>query len=93
MTDFSKPIDLNKPIITTFKNKSLILNNLFFYDGPITRQLLPYGGIQGVNDYLLIINCKNGFIASNDLIYDNNKMSSKEFILMFEDVVNEVLPN
>jgi hypothetical protein len=33
-------------ILTTFKQKELILINVQMYDGPITMQYLPYGGIQ-----------------------------------------------
>ncbi len=94
MTNFNFPIDLNDDIITTFNEKKLILKKLYFYDGPITRQLLPYGGIQSIMNYSLIINCINGFIASNNLIFDNRKMTSKEFIrIMGENIVNQVLPN
>lgn len=93
MTNFDLPIDLNKDIETTFKGKKLTLKNIYLYDGAVTMQYLPYGGIQSVYNYHIIINCINGFIASDEVIYDNIQMSAKEFILMFENIVNEVLPN
>lgn len=94
MTNFNFPIDINNNIKTTFNKKELILKNLYFYDGPITRQYLPYGGIQSIMNYSLIINCVNGFIASDNLIFDNREMTSKEFIrIMGENIVNQVLPN
>ena len=63
------------------------------YDGPITMQYLPLGGIQAVINYHLIINTLKGFMFCDILIYDNRKMSSKQFIEMFPNIVNEVLPN
>lgn len=94
MTNFNFPIDINNNIKTTFNKKELILKNLYFYDGSITRQYLPYGGIQSIMNYSLIINCVNGFIASDNLIFDNREMTSKEFIrIMGENIVNQVLPN
>lgn len=94
MTDFNKPINLCNDIETTFKGKKIILKKIYLYEGPITRQLLPYGGIQSIMNYAIIINCINGFIASNEVVYDNISMSSKEFILKFGgDIVNQVLPN
>ncbi len=93
MQNFNEIIDLNKNIVTTFHGKQLILLNLKLYDGPITLQLLPFGGIQSVFNYNIIINCRNGFISSDKVIYDGQEMSAKEFILMFDNIVNEVLPN
>ena len=93
MVRFNELLDLSNPIITTFRQKELILLKPYLYDGPITMQYLPYGGIQSVFNYHLIINTVNGFIAVDNLIYDNNKMTSKEFIELFPNLVNEVLPN
>ena len=93
MTDFNYPIDLSSNIVTTFHGKILILKDLYLYDGPITLQYLPYGGIQSTFGYQLILNCRNGFIASKSVVYDGKEMSSKQFIEMFDHVVNEVLPN
>ena len=93
MTNFNELINLNESIVTTYKQKELVLLNPYLYVGPITMQYLPYGGIQSVFNYHLIINTVNGFIAVDNLIYDNNKMTSKEFIELFPNLVNEVLPN
>lgn len=93
MTDFNSLIDLNKDIVTTYKQKELVLLRPYLYDGPITLQYLPYGGIQSTFNYHLIINTKNGFIAIDELIYDNKKMSSKEFITTHENLINTILPN
>ena len=93
MTDFNGLIDLNKDIITTYKDKTLIIKRPYLYYGPITMQYLPYGGIQSVYDYKIIINCKNGFVASDFVIYDGIAMSSKQFILNNNNLVNTVLPN
>ena len=93
MTDFNLDIDLSKDIETTFHGKKLTLKNPYAYYGPITLQYLPYGGIQAVFDYQIIINCKNGFIASKEVIYDGKEMTSKQFIESFDNIVNEVLPN
>ena len=93
MTDFNELIDLNNDIITTYKGKTLIIKSPYLYYGPITMQYLPYGGIQSVYDYKIIINCKNGFVASDYIIYDGIAMSSKQFILNNNNLVNTVLPN
>lgn len=93
MTNFQKDIDLNTNIETTFHGKKLILKDLKKYEGPITLQLLPLGGIQSVFNYLIILNCLNGFISSSSVIYDDQEMSSKNFILKYPNLVNEVLPN
>jgi len=93
MTDFNKIIYENEDIITTYKGRKLILKNMKMYHGPITMQYLPNGGIQSVFDNKIIINTLNGFMFCDILIYDNKEMSSKEFIEMYDNIVNEVLPN
>lgn len=94
MTDFNRPIDLSKrQIETKFHGKSLILKDIYLYDGPISRQLLPFGGIQSVYGGHIILYTKNGFIACDKVIYDNEEMTSEEFIGCYPDLVNEVLPN
>ena len=92
MTDFNKLIDLNHPIVTTFNKKELILLAPYMYERPITMQFLPFGGIQSVYNYHIILNTFNGFIAVDYVIYDNEKMSSKQFIERFDNIVNIVLP-
>ena len=49
-------------LITTFDNKKLILKNLRPYNGIITLQYLPTGGIQMIRDNKMIINYNNSFI-------------------------------
>ena len=71
----------------------MILKDMQTYDGPITMQFLPSGGIQSTYNYHLIINTLKGFMFCDILIYDDKKMSSKQFIEMFPNIVNEVLPN
>lgn len=93
MTNFNQYLDLTKNIETTLYGKSLILKNLYIYKGPITLQYLPYGGIQSVYHGQIILNTKNGFIASQKVVYDGVEMSSMDFIEKFENIVNEVLPN
>lgn len=93
MTNFKELINLNDPIVTTYKQKELILLNPYLYVGPITMQFLPYGGIQSVFDYHLIINTVNGFVTADNLIYNNKKMTTKEFIELYPNLVNEILPN
>lgn len=94
MTDFNRPIDISKgQIKTEFLGKTLILKNIYFYEGPITLQLLPFGGVQSVYGGRIILHTKSGFIASDRVIYDSREMSSEEFIACYPDLVNEVLPN
>ena len=93
MTNFNELINLNESIVTTYKQKELILLKPYLYVGPITMQYLPYGGIQSVFNYHLIINTVNGFVTADELIYNNKKMTSKEFIELNSNLVNEVLPN
>lgn len=93
MQDFNQEIILNKDLKTTYKGKELILINVYIYEGPITLQYIPYGGIQSVFNYHLIINTISGYITCDNLIYDNIVMSTKEFVLKYSDLVNQVLPN
>ena len=93
MTDFNKIICEHQDVVTTFKGKPLVLLDMQSYDGPITMQFLPNGGIQSVFDNHIIINTLKGFMFCDIIIFDNIKMSSKEFIKMHGNIVNEVLPN
>lgn len=94
MTNFNEMINLESGIIeTTYMGKKLVLKNIYRYVGPITFQYLPYGGIQAVIGYHLILNTKNGFIASDFIEYDGIEMSAKYFIETHPDLVNQVLPN
>lgn len=93
MNNFNNIINEHEDVITTFKGKTLILKDMQTYDGPITMQYLPNGGIQSIYNYHIIINTLKGFMFCDILIYDDKKMSSKQFIEMFPNIVNEVLPN
>ena len=93
MNEFNKIIKEHEDVVTTFKGKVLTLVNMRYYDGPITMQYLPLGGIQSVYNNHIIINTLKGFMFCDIIIYDNKKMSSKEFIELYGNIVNEVLPN
>lgn len=93
MTNFNEYINLSEDIVTTLNGKILILKGLHNYEGMITMQLLPYGGIQGVNGGNLIIHVKNGYICPNEIIYDGKKYSPKEFCKLPIELVNRVLPD
>lgn len=92
--DFNKDINFNLDNCgyTYFKNEKLILLNFYLYSGPITMQSLPNGGIQSTFNYHLIIKVKNGFLACDELIYKNKRMTSKEFIENNDNLVNCILP-
>lgn len=93
MFDFSNKVIQNQDIITSFNGKSLVLKNVFYYNGPVTMQYLPYGGIQSVFNNIIIINSVNGFIGCVDVIYDGINYSSKQFIENNPNLVNTILPN
>ena len=93
MTDFDKIIYEHQDVKTTFNGKQIILVNMRTYDGPITMQYLPYGGIQSTFNNYIIINTLKGFMFCDTIIIDNEKISSKKFIELFGNIVNEVLPN
>ena len=63
------------------------------YEGPITLQLLPYGGIQSVYANHLIIYTKNGFIFTDLVEYNGILMTTKKFIEIEDNLVNHVLPS
>ena len=86
-------ISLNESIVTTYKQKDLILLNPYLYVGPITMQYLPYGGIQSVYGNHLIIHTLAGYIYVDEVVYDGVKMSTSQFIKLNKDLVNMVLPN
>lgn len=94
MTNFNEFIDFRVPLKTTFRGKELTLYHCYLYQGPITLQALPYGGIQSIYQYHLIIYTKSGFVACDEIEYDGFFMTAKEFINQYEQqLVNTVLPN
>lgn len=94
MFDFNKDsVKCIKDLETKFNGHELFLVDIYPYNGPVTMQYLPYGGIQSVFDHQIIINTKEGFIATRKVIYDGKEMTSEEFIEAFPHLVNTVLPN
>lgn len=66
MTNFNECIDFRAPLKTTFQGKELILYHCYLYQGPITLQALPYGGIQSFYQYHLIIYTKSAINRDRD---------------------------
>lgn len=94
MFDFNNEIKSEYiDIETRLFGKKLVLKNIYFYDGPITLQYLPHGGIQAIFNDIMIINTKNGFIATNEVEYDGLNYTINEFSYLYNDLVNIVLPN
>ena len=93
MTDFNEILDLTKDIVTTYKGKELILKDCFIYNGPVTMQLLPFGGVQTIYNHNLVIYTKNGFIGCRKVVYAGIEMDTKTFTKLFPSIVNEVFPN
>jgi hypothetical protein len=79
-------------LITTFDNKKLILKNLRPYNGIITLQYLPTGGIQMIRDNKMIINYNNSFIYTEEINFNNQDYNIVEFTKLYPNLVNQVLP-
>ena len=79
-------------LITTFDNKKLILKNLRPYNGIITLQYLPTGGIQMIRDNKMIINYNNSFIYTEEINFNNQNYNIVEFTKLYPNLVNQVLP-
>ena len=93
MFDFKNDfIKENTDIETSLFGKKIILKNVFFYDGPITLQYLPYGGIQAIFYNVMIINTRDGFIGTKEVEYDGLIYSVSEFSFLFNNLVNQVFP-
>ena len=90
--DFNNEIKEGKDILTKYDGKDLLLKNVYFYHGPVTMQYIPYGGIQCVYNYNLIITTKSGFIACDSVIFNGKEYKTKEFVEIFDDLVNVILP-
>ena len=91
--DFSFNVVPNNNLTTTLFGKKLVLHNVRQYNGPVTMQLLPFGGIQTVFGGNLVINCKNGFFTCDNVTYDQQQYATKDFVKLFDNLVNLVLPN
>lgn len=89
--DFNTEGPIGEDLYTSYNGKELILKSVYRYYGPVTMQYLPYGGVQSLFDNQLIITTKSGFIATREVVYDHIKMTTKEFIQKFPNIMNEVL--
>ena len=87
-------LDLNtKNIETLFLGKKLILKNIYLYQGPLTMQYLPFGGIQMIYNNQMVINTNIGYIATKKVEYDGKIYSIEEFSNLYNHLINLVLPN
>ncbi len=82
-----------KDVKTILFGKELILKDLYRYEGPITMQYLPNGGIQMIRFNQMIIKTNLGFLATNKVLYDGVEYSIEQFNNEIPDLVNLVLPN
>lgn len=90
--DFNSEVEMGKDIVTEYLGKKLVLVNVQPYEGPVTLQYLPYGGIQSVFHGKLIINTRSGFITPTSIIYQDKVYSNEEFTQQYTGLVNQVLP-
>lgn len=91
--DFINEVNIGDSILTKYNGKDLMLIDLKEYCGPLTMQYLPFGGIQSVFNYNLIIHFKNGYFNPSKILYDGKEISIKEFINTNKELVNLVLAN
>jgi hypothetical protein len=89
--NFNEELIIGSNILTKYKGLDLILIDMQEYIGPLTMQYLPYGGIQSVYDYNLIIHFKNGYFKPCEIIYNGKEISVKDFIIQNTDLVNTIL--
>lgn len=80
--DFSNDFDFesNDFYYAFLNGEKIIFRTFQKYDGPITLQYLPSGGIQSLFAYKLIIRVNNGFLEIDELEVDGDVISSKTFI-------------
>ncbi len=78
-------------IVTKLYGKELILKQPYLYYGIVTKQLLPSGGIQTLFEDKMIIKINDGFIAVEEVIYDNKLYSISEFSKLYDNLINTVL--
>ena len=91
--DFNDEIVEGMDILTTYNYMDLLLKSVKFYHGPVTMQLLPYGGVQSVYGGNLIIYTKSGFICCDEVEYAGKTMKTSEFVDKYDQLVNRVFPN
>ena len=90
---FNNLNNLKGNIKTTLLGKELILKDLYRYQGPLTLQYLPNGGIQMIYQNQMIINTNLGYLATKKVIYDGIEYSIEELQKIVPNLVNLVLPN
>lgn len=93
--DFAKDFEFESKnnYLVYLNGEEIVFTKFEQYDGPITLQYLPNGGIQSLFAYNLIVKVNNGFLGVEELIYKGNAYTSKAFIEMMGDekLVNQVL--
>ncbi len=85
--------NIDKDIVTKYNGKTLVLKNVYIYDGPVTLQYLPSGGIQLIYNDELVIRINDGFIACKEVIYDNKNYLINDFYKIHNNLINTILPN
>ncbi len=90
--DFNDEVVMGGDILTKYDGKDLLLKNVKPYVGPVTMQYIPFGGIQSVFHGNLIITTRSGFIVPEGIRYNGKDYSVEEFIKIFDDLVNVILP-
>lgn len=90
---FNNLNNLKGNIKTTLLGKELILKDLYQYQGPLTLQYLPNGGIQMIYQNQMIINTNLGYLATKKVMYDGIEYSIEELQKIVPNLVNLVLPN
>lgn len=91
--DFNNEVVEGMDILTTLNYIDLELKNVRFYHGPVTMQLLPYGGIQSLYNDNLIIYTKSGFICCDYVVYGDETIKTCDFVKAHQQLINQVLPN
>lgn len=93
--DFAKDFEFDSKnnYLVYLNGEQIVLTKFKQYDGPITLQYLPNGGIQSLFDYNLIVKVNNGFLGVKELFYKGNIYTSKAFIEMMGDdkLINQIL--
>ena len=78
-------------ILGKFNNKMIILKNIKPYQGIVTLQYLPKGGIQMIRENKMIINYNNSFIYTEEVNYDGQDYSIIDFNKLFPNLVNQII--
>lgn len=93
--DFNLDFDFKSKInyLVYFNDEKIIFTKYKKYNGPITLQFLPYGGIQSLNKNKIIVALKNGYLEVSELIYKDEEMTSIVFINLVgrDEVLNAIL--